>query len=390
MNKKLVFYVGNFDKPDANAAGKRVYGVALILVKLGYRVVLIGKSKLLNTDEYPIQYGKNIVYYSFPGVSLINTKAFVDYVVNIMKTEGTPQFVVRYGSPGLCLFDKKMVSLCKKKGIKLIADVVDWLSSAGNNPIFNFIKTTDTYFEKAIYNKKSNGVIAISSYLSDYYAEAGCKTLTIPPLVGDYLKNEGTNNKIRIVYAGIPFRLGRMVKKADEVKDRLDLVVKAIGSLDKTSVKPVLDIYGITEDQYLTAYPNHKTVLDKNKDTICFYGNKPMDEVQKAVRNADFVILIRDKNRATMAGFPTKVVESLSMGTPVITTDTSDLSKYIIQGKTGFFVDATDEKRLANQLAEICEIDEEKLSRMKQCCYESRDFCAERFTNIFSEFINNL
>ena len=44
-NSNIVYYIGNFGKPDGNAAGKRVYGNALVFEKLGYKVVLVGKSK---------------------------------------------------------------------------------------------------------------------------------------------------------------------------------------------------------------------------------------------------------------------------------------------------------------------------------------------------------
>lgn len=46
---------------------------------------------------------------------------------------------------------------------------------------------------------------------------------------------------------------------------------------------------------------------------------------------------IREKTRKTMAGFPTKVVESMSLGTPVITTDASDLADYIKHGENEFW-----------------------------------------------------
>lgn len=390
MNEKIVFYVGNFDKPESNAAGKRVYGIALILAKLGYRIVLIGKSNTQHTNSYPIEYKENIVYYSFPKVNLIHTQAFIDYIVNIMEIEGKPSLIIRYGSPGLSLFDSKLMYFCRKKSIKLVADVVDWLSSSGNNLIFNCVKTIDTYLEKAIYNKKSDGVIAISSYLSNYYSERACKTIIIPPVVSDYHKNKGENNCIRIVYAGMPFRLGRKVNKSNEVKDRLDLAVRAVGFLDKSKINLILDIYGITAEQYLTAYPGHKNIIESNQDIICFHGNRPMHEVQCAVQNADFTILLRDRNRATMAGFPTKVTESLSLGTPVITTNTSDLDKYIKPGKTGFFVDITNEEQLIQQLFNICMIDRNELSDIKHSCYESRDFCVEKFKDILEDFIKRL
>ena len=319
--KSIIFYVGNFDKPELNAAGKRVYGNALILEKLGNKVILIGKHKGSSVDIRPTLYGKGILFYSFPNVSLVKTTEYIDFLKKIISLEGKPSIIIRYGTPGLALFDKKLNTFCKMEKVKVIADVVDWLPSGGKSLIFNIVKGIDTYLEKAVFNKKSDGIIAIGSYLEKYYKQAGCKTVVLPPVVSHYKENITDNTSIRIVYAGIPFRLGRIVKDSSEVKDRLDLAVKAIVESANRGANVVLEVYGITEEQYLTAYPAHQFFLRDNKssETVIFYGRKDMNEVQEIVNKADFSILLRDRNRATMAGFPTKVVESLSCGTPVIT-----------------------------------------------------------------------
>ena len=54
---------------------------------------------------------------------------------------------------------------------------------------------------------------------------------------------------------------------------------------------------------------------------------------------ADFAMFLRDDNRVSRAGFPTKFVESISAGVPVITNKTSNIEDYLIPGKNGFFVD---------------------------------------------------
>lgn len=39
-----------------------------------------------------------------------------------------------------------------------------------------------------------------------------------------------------------------------------------------------------------------------------------------------------------MAGFPTKFVESITAGTPVLTNQTSDLADYLVEGEIGFWL----------------------------------------------------
>lgn len=385
MANKTIFYVGNFGRPESNAAGKRVYGNALILSKLGYKVVLIGKNKN-SIKENPIYYG-DIVFTSFPNYCIYQTKQYVNFINEIIIKNEQPQCIIRYGSPGLAEFDRQLIVFCKAKGIQLIADVVDWLPPSGNNFIFNLVKRTDTYLEKSIYNAQSNGIIAISSYLSNYYKNKNCNTVIIPPIASEYIENTSNNEIINVVYAGVPFRIGRRVKHNDEVKDRLDLAVHGIAGVIKRGIPVVFDIYGITKDEYLTAYPQDSYLMNNN---IKFYGKIAMQSVQERINQADFTILLRDRNRASMAGFPTKIVESISCGTPVITTDTSDISQYITSMRTGFFVDITNANRLIDEFEIIFSSGREQIQNMKKNCFESKEFCPEKFQDILKDFLESV
>lgn len=391
MNKQLVIYLGNFGKPETNAAGKRVYGNALIFSSLGYKVVLIGKDNdIVNNNGFLLSEEKNIVFYSFPNCLRYQTNRFVKCVMDVMTQVGTPDYIIRYGSPGLAEFDRRLLAICKREEIKLIADVVDWLPPNGNNLMFNLVKKFDTYLEKAIYNKKSDGIIAISSYLSNYYAQYGNNTIIIPPIVSKYKKNISRNSCIRVVYAGMPFRFGKRVRSVAEVKDRLDLAIRGIASVINRGGAVCFDIYGITKEQYLLAYPDDAYIIEAANAKIKFHGEKSMKVVQEAVNCADYTILLRDQNRATMAGFPTKVAESISCGTPVITTKTSDLEKYILNGKTGFFIDISIEEKIGDDLLRIFNQSRENLLAMKEYCFESKQFCFDNFKDKIRNFIAEL
>lgn len=391
--KPIVFYIGNFDRPELNAAGKRVYGNALIFENIGYRVILVGKSKETAHETIPAQYSKSILFYSFPHCSLANTSAFVEHIEKIVEREGKPDIVVRYGSPGLALFDKTIIKYCKNLSCPIIADVVDWLPSGGSNIVFNLVKSIDTYLEKAIYNKKSAGIIAISSYLADFYKKHGCKNvIIIPPIVEHYIRStyRSSGKTVNIVYAGIPFRLGQKVSSAKKVKDRLDLAVEGLAGISDEEYSVLFDVYGITEEEYLTAYPEHRSLIIDNRERIVFHGKQPMMTIQDAVNKADLTILLRDVTRATSAGFPTKIVESLSCGTPVITTNTSDLKKYIKHNRNGFFVNINDAKSLSIQLNEVISFYVNHRDEIKENCYQDQDFVPDRYESRLLEFLSGV
>jgi glycosyltransferase involved in cell wall biosynthesis len=50
--------------------------------------------------------------------------------------------------------------------------------------------------------------------------------------------------------------------------------------------------------------------------------------------------LLRPDARYAHAGFPTKVVESFAVGTPVLANLTSDLGRYLVDGRNGLVCDA--------------------------------------------------
>lgn len=387
---KTVYYIGNFDKPEQNAAGKRVYGNALIFEKLGYKVILIGKSKDEQCKISPDKYGKSIFFYSFPDCSVVRVFTYIKYLSNLINREGEPCMIVRYGSPGLAIFDYALLKFCKKHKYPVVADVVDWLSSNGNNLFFDIIKTMDTFLEKAIFNRKSDGVITIGTYLANYYKTHGCRNVLIIPPIAEKYKGDfriPSAETVNIVYAGIPFRLGKRIKSPDEVKDRLDLAVLALAGVNESVV---FNIYGLTQKEYLTAYPDHDSIIKKKSDCFLFHGKKSMETVQNAVNQGDLTILLRNKKRSTNAGFPTKVVESLTCGTPVITTDTSDLRKYILPGRNGFIVKIDDLQGLQIQLDNAIRYYKQHRKEMRENCITDEHFMPDRYTELLRDFLKKI
>lgn len=83
--------------------------------------------------------------------------------------------------------------------------------------------------------------------------------------------------------------------------------------------------------QLLLSTSFHKNVM--------FLRRVSQDLIPAYYKKADFMVLLRETNRKSMAGFPTKFAESMTVGVPVITNATSDLAKHVINGKTEFLVE---------------------------------------------------
>ncbi|WP_404322739.1 glycosyltransferase [Cytobacillus firmus] len=402
--KKTILYIGNFSFPLGNAAGKRVYANGKLLKDLGYDVIFIGltkESSLLQPLEKTKKEYDGFTYYEYPypqkTLDWVNYKKIYTSLIKFLVNEKIIDelfSVIYYGSPTLSLFNRKLISYCKKQDIKVLSDCVDWLTTKTNNPLFDMVKWIDTTYQKAYVNKKVDGVISISNYLSNYYKGYGCKTVIIPPLSPvEYIVSKKLNNaefKKIISYAGIPFRKGKEVTDCNTLKDRIDKIIILLYKAKKEGFNFIFNIYGFTKDEYLQTIPTQKKYIDYLDNNIIFHGIKTNEEVIESIQNSDFTILIRDINRDTTAGFPTKVSESISCGTPVITTQTSDLKDYIIEGKNGFFINQTDEYIMFEDLKRILSIDKKEINIMKQYCLESKKFYYKSFANEMEEFLKTI
>ena len=69
-----------------------------------------------------------------------------------------------------------------------------------------------------------------------------------------------------------------------------------------------------------------------------------------SVARADFSVLLRRPDKVATAGFPTKFVESLAVGTPVIATLTSDLGDHLVDGQNGLICDDASPETVARAL----------------------------------------
>ena len=383
---KTVAYVGNFGFPDKNASGKRVLGNCLLLRDLGYTPVCIGHGKTEKTES------QGIVCHNI-GISNID-RVFgngAGRITDLLK--GYLQdlhAVILYGA----IFTQKencsIIRWCRKNGITVYYDQVDWFELNWHNPLRALIRWNNHRLLNGKVSPKCDGVICISSFLSDYHSKKGKKTVVIPPLAaacGTVEESVAESECIRFVYAGTSTDVARPL---EQWKDRIDLMLAALAKAMQTEgTRPFrFDIFGLTRQQYIRMFPEDlrhggEAVLAQLGDQVIFHGLVPNAEAMAGVAQANFTVLIRDKKRSTMSGFPTKVSESISCGTPVLCSDTSDLRQYIQNGFNGYICE-NDE--LESVYETILKLTAAQLYQMK-CNCENSPFYYMNFTQEMRHFL---
>jgi glycosyltransferase involved in cell wall biosynthesis len=119
---------------------------------------------------------------------------------------------------------------------------------------------------------------------------------------------------------------------------------------------------------------------DRFAKRVRFLGRMEHRQVISLIKAADYSLIVREQNRVTLAGFPTKFVESISCGTPVIATDSSDLSEYIGAYNCGRIVSFDN---LKNDLEKIL-----SLPGKPSACNDLFDY--RRYAELMDEFIRKV
>lgn len=386
--EKAVLYVGNYIFPNGNASGKRVYGNACILRDLGYKVFSIGFHKGTEMPDSAKEYNQ-ITYSSIPyvdGIKRLNVhnpyKVIMNQIQSILGDGYDLKAIIMYGSLATSKLNMMLIRWGRKHKVAVYYDHVDIFPTPQKKPIARYLMKLyeNSQLDKRVF-PSCDGIICISSYLSKIH-EPYSKTVVIPPVVETHCRAIETNDSecIRIVYAGTISDKNRPVS---EWKDRIDLMVDAAYQLMEDGYSNIhFNFIGFNEEDFIGNLPIELKGEYRNKikdltGYISFKGFMASADTMNEIRKSDFSILIRDKKITTMAGFPTKVSESITCGVPVITNDTSDIATYIVNGENGFVVDTSD---MVGQLKRVCRMTKDEIHTMKENCYKTKVF-------IYSEYL---
>lgn len=360
-NNKLKVLFVTLDKcPNLDAGAVRAHSFASIFVAKNAKVTVLSMGPRTNGKPIyvdGVQYislrlpGKRffcraLSYVLFPirvAYNLLKTKA--DLILHSQVDEITLKLLSLYG---------------KLEHIQIVYDAVEWFSPEQfkKGTRSRAYKLNDNYNSKWIV--KPHKVISISSYLYANFERRNVETIKVPVIMDtdsiDYSKT-ASDNIIRILYAGSPGK-----------KDYINIVVEAFMRIIETRINNMeLTILGCTLEQFAENYHYDMNTLRSLSSRLLFKGRVSRNEVLAEYKRADFSILIRPENaRFAKAGFPTKLVESLATGTPVICNITSDIGDYIRNNENGVIVNGEDVTSCYDAFRNISEMDKSKLAIMKK------------------------
>lgn len=397
MNKKII-YTGAFRFPDKDAAAARVLSIGKILRQLSYEVIFAGWEE--KEREADVVSGNTCSYQGFGYVSMNEFKEernrnFIQkafhYLNRGQKTldwlaaRNTEEIfaVIAYNSNSFFL--KKLRKFCEKNRILLILDVTEWYD-ASHLPMGPFgIPALDNRLRMTRINPKIKNIIAISHFLEEYYIRKKCNVVKIPPLIDIHeskwhlpLMSSRKNDEFTLVYAGSPGK-----------KDNIENILKAMLILKNKGISIRLHVYGITEKELYSFLDEVAALLPSQ---IHCYGKIPQKEVPSQLAKADYSVLLRPDKRFAHAGFSTKLVESMTAGTPVIANNTGEIKTIFEDGKNGFLLDANTAEALAAGITKL--LSEEApvhTARSKNArAYAERHFHYENYITSLDRYLKKI
>lgn len=401
--KKTIIYVGGFELPDKNAAAQRVLANAKIFRELGFNVVLVGVDKSLSQNTL-IEDTKSSVSdfesWAIPYPSgkkqwlkFITSNKHIEYIVDHYYHDDL-YAVICYNYPFIAQY--KIKNMCARKSTFYIPDATEWYTSSGGSILFNTIKWLDTSLRMRFMHPQGDGVITTSKYLSNFYNSRNCITVELPTLYDvDTLRQhisetEKNTNIIKLMYAGSAFNLDRVDKNRSNIKDRLDKIILLLNRVYEQKNNFLLNIYGLTKDNYLSVFPEHDDILHKLSNNIIFHGRKPHLEIIQNIRESDFTIFLREIDRVIEAGFPSKFSESISCGTPVIANMISNIERYVAEGDNCYIIDLKSNNKQVKKMVQILSLNEDEITKMKDYCLKHKIFDYKEYVSPVKQFLLKL
>ncbi len=388
--RKTVVYVGPFSFPDGGAAARRIIGNARSLQEAGFHVtVACGQSS-----------PDGVVPRVFEGIEVVplgersaehlpRLLKHLAYVTMGRKTVAwleaqtpRPDAVILYS--GYSPYLLRLIPWARSRRVPLIFDAVEWYDPA---TVLQWLSPYQLNIELAMRYllPRVRNIITIGSFLADYYAKRGVHCLTVPPTLdvvrtpyGDTART--ADRPLKLVYAGSPGN-----------KDLLDTILEAVLRLHGRGHPLRLTVAGVPAEETANYRSIQRRPRSEVGSCVDFVGVLDHAASINLVRDADYSLLLRRDARYARAGFPTKFVESLAVGTPVMANLTSDLGRYLKDGETGFICSGPTSEELETALTRALLLAEERHASMRVRCRElaEQNFDFRAYTSPLSAFVDS-
>ena len=201
--------------------------------------------------------------------------------------------------------------------------------------------------ENYSYHSFASKFISCSDELMTFFKHklsSNCKTLKVSSVVDFDMFSKSNlkspfSNKKHIVYCGY------MGNNKDGVED----LISAFSLFAQKNKSVNLCLIGSASPKEMIKFKNQ---IKKNRitDRVLITGKLPHKDIPSYLLNAELLVLARPNNKQAQGGFPSKLAEYLSSGTPVLVTKVGEIPYYIKDSVNGYLTDPSNPEMLSEKL----------------------------------------
>jgi glycosyltransferase involved in cell wall biosynthesis len=339
-----ILYTGAFRFPDRDAAAARVAAVASLWTTLGWDTTFAGLEQP-QEGRTQYQHGPFMAYPQgeFRQTELGKLRRLFGFLLRGNKTfkwiQTQPRFdaIVLYNPPAI--FAWRILRWGREQKIPIILDSTEWYESShlpggkfGIAALENWIRMRWAY-------PTFKNIICISKFLECHFN--GRHVLRVPALMADQYRKEAPRTRedlrspqgqLQFLYAG---EAGR--------KDMLVPFIQALPIItEKTHRHAVLCVLGTDESEVESRLKEAGLSFKAFRTHLRCLGRVSPAQVANCYRQSHFSILFRNAQRYALAGFPTKAVESLAAGCPLILNRVGDIGEMVENQREALIVDTSE------------------------------------------------
>lgn len=352
-----IVYAGPFFYPSSQANSLRVRGMIEALVAAGHDVHVVCLGEEWSGEEINGVRITRIPEYDEGVLARLGSGLRGLFLGDVTacwldRNETKLDALILYGTHSGYLL--RMDKFCRRRGVKFLLDVVEWYqpSHLPGGALGPFSIANE--LSMRLLARRADGVFAISRYLESHFEELGLPVLRVPPLFNPISRNapsyRAEDGKLHVCYAGTPGRKELFGNLFAGLKDASDA---------GASIR--MHVVGMTAE---SARAQGLSVGELGA-IVKFHGRVPNDEAVSVIRSCDFMLMLRPDQRFSRAGFPSKVVESLCCGTPIITNSFSNLSDYLRDGENAIMIRGVDPILVSESLQRAARLSDESLGVMR-------------------------
>jgi glycosyltransferase involved in cell wall biosynthesis len=348
--------------PIGFAATNRILCYGLGFVHHGYfpEVICIrpteSYSSVYNNQTAGIYKG---IKYSYPGGTTIRVKSFwIRRLNDLMGVICSIHLLIKS-------IQKKKVSFCIFYGNSVFTEILFlWIAkffgikifkeeSENPNVYFGLKKAISGRLKKWIVINKLygyyDGVLVMTRPLHDFFIETGVadsKILIVPQTVDlDRFDNDRLHSKFDFDYIGY---VGSLSQSKDGVLTLIESFKNVL--LKYPDIKLVIAGNGTSKER-----SDILSLITSNhiEDMVLLIGVISSDEIPSFLKNAKILVSCRPQSLQSDYGFPTKVVEYLASGKPLVTTATGDLVLFLKDRQNAFIGKSSDQSDFSFKILQV-------------------------------------